>query len=116
MELVGYLLSNSSLKFILSERFNQDPLESHFGKHRQMKGGNDNPTVAQFHQNESSLRILGSQALAPVTGNTKHERCIQEAIDDKPLPKRRRKQKCSTPCLQRHRVKQALLKLYAHKL
>ena len=82
------------MKFILSEKFNQDPLESHFGKHGQMKGGNENPTVAQFNQNESSLRILGSQALAPVTGNTgKRGCCIREVIDDKSLPKRPRKRK-----------------------
>ena len=69
------------MKFILSERFNQDPLELHFGKHRQMKGGNDNPTVVQFNQNESSLRIIGSQALAPVTGNTgKRKCCIRKVI------------------------------------
>lgn len=91
VEITKYLLSYPGLKFILSERFNQDPIESHFGKHRQMKGGNDNPTVLQFNQNESALRLLGSQALAPVTGNTKHGVYIQEAIEDKPLPKRKRK-------------------------
>ena len=66
MQLVKYLLNYPGMRFVLSERFNQDPIESHFGKHRQMKGGNDNPTVAQFNQNESVLRLLGSQALAPV--------------------------------------------------
>ena len=80
------------MKFIVSERFNQDLLES--------KGGNENPTVPQFNQNESSLQILGSQALAPVTGNTgKRGCCILEVIDDKSLPKRQRKRKWrSTPC------------------
>ncbi|CAB3994726.1 Hypothetical predicted protein [Paramuricea clavata] len=91
VEIVKYLLSYPGIRFILSERFNQDPIESHFGKHRQMKGGNDNPTVAQFNHNESALRLLGSQALAPVTGNTKHGVCIREVIEDKPLPKRKRK-------------------------
>ena len=90
VELTKYLLVNTGAKFILSERFNQDPLESHFGKHRQMKGGNENPTVAQFNSNENSLRLLGSQALAPVSGNSKRSGYTQE-IDDTPLPKRPRR-------------------------
>jgi hypothetical protein len=63
-----------------------------------MKGGNDNPTVAQFNFNKSSLRLLGSQALAPVRGNTKHGVHIEEITDDKPLPKRKRKQKLEKIC------------------
>ena len=92
VELTKYLLVHTGAKFILSERFNQDPLESHFGKQRQMKGGNENPTVAQFNHNENSLRLLGSQALAPVSGNSKRSGYTQE-IDDTPLPKRPRKPK-----------------------
>ena len=84
------MLSQTGVQFILSERFNQDPLESHFGKHRQMKGGNDNPTVAQFNYNENNLRLLGSQALAPVTGNCKRAALVNK-IDDMPLPKKPRK-------------------------
>ena len=90
VELTKYLLVNTGAKFILSERFNQDPLECHFGKHRQMKGGNENPTVAQFNSNENSLRLLGSQALAPVSGNSKRSGYTQET-DDTPLPKRPRR-------------------------
>ena len=90
VELTTNLLARGDIQFILSERFNQDPLESHFGKHRQMKGGNDNPTVAQFNHNENSLRLLGSQALAHVNGNTKR-RCVQEVTENTPLPKRPRK-------------------------
>lgn len=90
VELTKYLLAQSGVQFILSERFNQDPLESHFGKHRQMKGGNDNPTVAQFNYNENNLRLLGSQALAPVSGNCKRSGIVDK-IDDTPLPKKPRK-------------------------
>ena len=90
MELTKYLLVNTGAKFILSERFNQDTLECHFGKHRQMKGGNENPTVAQFNSNENSLHLVGSQALAPVSGNSKRSGYTQE-IDDTPLPKRPRR-------------------------
>ena len=89
--LVRYLLNYPGMRFVLSERFNQDPIESHFGKHRQMKGGNDNPKVAQFNQNESALRLLGSQALAPVSGNTNHGVVIPEVTENTLLPKRKRK-------------------------
>ena len=92
MELTKYLLAQTGVRFILSERFNQDPLESHFGKQRQMKGGNDNPTAAQFNFNENSLRLLGSQALAPVSGNCKRLQNTRE-IDHTPLPKRKRRPK-----------------------
>ncbi len=87
VELTKYLLVHTGAKFILSEHFNQDSSESHFGKQRQMKGGNDNPTVAQFNHNENSLHLLGSEALAPVSGNSKRSGYMQE-IDDTPLPKR----------------------------
>ena len=94
VEVTKYLLEQTGVQFILSERFNQDPLESHFGKHRQMKGGNENPTVAQFNYNENNLRLLGSQALAPVRGNCKRS-VIVNKIDDTPLPKKPRKpEKC----------------------
>ena len=90
VEVTKYLLEQTGVQFILSERFNQDPLESHFGKHRQMKGGNDNPTVAQFNYNENNLRLLGSQALTPVRGNRKRSVKVNE-IHDTPLPKKPRK-------------------------
>ena len=56
-----------------------------------MKGGNDSPTVAQFNQNESALHLLGSQALAPVSGNTNHGVVIPEVIENTLLPKQKRK-------------------------
>ena len=90
VEVTKYLLAQTGVQFILSERFNQDPLESHFGKHRQTKRGNDNPTVAQLNYSENYLRLLGSQALAPVTGNSNRSVLVNK-IDDMPLPKKPRK-------------------------
>ena len=79
MELTKYLLVHTGAKFILSERLNQDPLECHFGKHRQMKGGNENPTVAQFNHNENSLRLLGSQAW-PLSVETARDQVIPKKL------------------------------------
>ena len=86
VEIVKYLVNYRGLKFLLSKRFNQDPIELYFGKHRQMKGGNDNPTVAQFNQNKSAFLSLNYKALAPVSGNTNHGVVIPEVIENKLLP------------------------------
>ena len=45
-----FLLGTAGVKYILSERFTQDPVESFFGHQRQQDGGRDNPTAQQFMQ------------------------------------------------------------------
>lgn len=91
VEVSKYLLSYSGVKAVLSERFNQDPLESFFGKQRSHGGYCDNPTVRDFMYTTSSLRVQGSLAKDPVRGNCRRPRNEQEGdlIDDTPLPKRR---------------------------
>lgn len=49
--------------FILSERFNQDPLESFFGKQRARGGRSDNPTAKRFIENTQAIRVGRSLAL-----------------------------------------------------
>ena len=80
------------MKFFLSSRLNQDPLESFFGKQRQRGGGSDNPNVYQFINNTQSLRIQGSVALQPLRGNCRKREQINEEnlITSEPLPKRKR--------------------------
>ncbi|XP_077999383.1 uncharacterized protein LOC144452207 [Glandiceps talaboti] len=87
VEVTSYLLGVPGITSVLSEKFNQDPLESYFGNHRQMKGGNEAPTVQQFNQNSNSLRMKSSSLLRIKGANvqTIAERCI----DDTPLPRRR---------------------------
>ena len=41
--------------YLLSEVFCQDPLERYFSRQRHRGGGNDNPTVDQFHSNSDIL-------------------------------------------------------------
>lgn len=86
-----YLLKLPGAKAVLSERFNQDPLESFFGKQRSHGGHNDNPTVRDFVYNTTSLRVQGSLAKDPVRGNCRRRPRREDVIDDIPLPKRRRK-------------------------
>lgn len=89
-----YLLDLPGMKFILSERFCQDPLESFFGQQRSVGGHNDNPTVQAFCKNTVSLRVQGTAALKPLHGNCrKRKKDDFLAVDETPLPKRKRSKK-----------------------
>ena len=90
VETTRYLLREPGVKFVLSERFCQDPLESFFGNQRARGGRNDNPTVQQFIDNTVSLRVQGSAALDPVRGNC-GKRPFEMTVDEEPLPKRPRR-------------------------
>ena len=95
------MLSKPGVEAIFSERFNQDPLESFFGKQRAQGGYNDNPPMGTFLYGTTSLRLQGSIAKDPVNGNSSRkrpraeEKKDQEVIDETPLPKRPRTKKKS---------------------
>ena len=94
VELGRYLLKYPGVKFLLSERFTQDPLESFFGHQRQKGGGSNNPNVHQFMYTTSSVRA--QKAITPaIRGNvrgSKHSKGHERRYDT-PLPKRPRKVK-----------------------
>ena len=92
VELGKKLLSTLGVKAVFSERLNQDPLESFFGKQRQHGGHRENPTVQDFIYGTQSLRVQGSLAKDPMRGNTrKVQECEKDVvIDSTPLLKRRR--------------------------
>ena len=48
------------VKYFLSERISQDPMENSFGCQRQRGGANKNPNVAQFCKNTQALRVINS--------------------------------------------------------
>ena len=89
MDVCKYLLSLDGARAVFSEHFNQDPLESFFGKQRSHGGHNDNPTVRDFVYNTISLHLQGSLAKDPVHGNCRKPR-TEDVIDETPLPKCRR--------------------------
>ena len=83
---------NEGMPYVLTERFNQDPVEQHFGIHRIKGGCNNNPTLEEFNNSMVRIRTAGSQALAPLHGNTKRRLDHQHReIDDSSLPKRARR-------------------------
>ena len=93
--MVPYLLDVPGVSYVLTERFNQDPLESFFGKQRMRGGYNDNPNVKTFLKNTQSLRVQGSVALKPMRGNCRRSKGKENtiAVDSTPLPERARKSK-----------------------
>ena len=88
VECIKYCLNNG-MPFVLTEKFNQDAIEQHFGCHRASCGSNSNPSLHQFNSSMQKLRLIGSQAMAPLRGNTK--RRLQLLVDPSPLPKKPRR-------------------------
>lgn len=76
-------------KFILSTRFNQDPLEIYFAKQRARGGRNDNPSVDQFLQNVQAIRIGKSLSFGHCSNIQKRK--AEHNMEDlnQPLPKRK---------------------------
>ena len=90
LEVTKYLL-NTEMPYVLSERFNQDVLEEHFGRHRSLGRRNHNPTIHQFGYQSNTLRM--QRSVVPVTGNTKGAHKTKRVpswtiVDETPLKKR----------------------------
>ena len=85
-----YLLSQKPSLFLLSERFNQDPLESFFGQQRARGGRNDNPNVASVLHNTQAIQVQRTMAIGH--GGNVHKRKEQWKTDisnlSRPLKKR----------------------------
>ena len=91
--MVRYLLShpNAEGRYILSERFSQDPLKNYFGNCR---GQREAEMTTQLQSNALTMFLpSGSLALDPVRGNCRRKRRLfptHPQIDNTPLPKRRK--------------------------
>ena len=85
------LLQEEGAKLLLSEKFSEDPVEEHFTRHRQMGGCNDNPTQAQFAQQEMALSVISSNLISDLRGNTEGRQRNRDPlkVDDMRLPKKR---------------------------
>ena len=68
MDLTKELL-NEGARFVLSEKFSQDPLEEHFGRQRAAGGANENPTYLQFEKQEVSLNLMSSELINDLLGS-----------------------------------------------
>ena len=75
------LLQEPGVKFVLSAKFNQDPLEEYFSKQRGMGGRNEVPDANQFGYNHIRLLVAGSTGVrASLRGNISAE--MQGQIQD----------------------------------
>ena len=81
---------NKGMDYVLTTRFNQDPIEQHFGIHRTSGGCNNNPTLEQFNNSMVRIRTVGSRVVAPIRANTKRKLELAP-IDETPLQKRQRR-------------------------
>lgn len=94
MGLIPELLRINGVEYILTERFNQDPLEEHFGKQRSRGGGVDNPTILQYMYNERKIIVSKSDMI--IKGNTrgrKRDANVIDTSDKTDLPKRKKEKK-----------------------
>ena len=90
------VLDMPGVRYFLSEKLCQDPLESFFGKQRMRGRYSDNPSMEGFLKGTVSLRVQGSVAAEPKRGNCSRgePHTISDCVvDNTPLPKRRRRNK-----------------------
>lgn len=88
-----YLFTVKKDLFILSEKFNQDPLESFFGQQRMRGGRSDNPNVRTFQYNTQAIRVQRSLVIGEGGNVRKRQDQWSKDLDDidRPLKKRPRR-------------------------
>ena len=55
IELIKFLLKNN-VKYVLTERLSQDPLENYFGQQRAIGRRKDNPSLKDIGYNDNTIR------------------------------------------------------------
>ena len=73
IELITYLFTLPGVKYFLSEKICQDPLERFFGCQRQRGGTHDNPNTLEFYRNTQALRVVNSFCRPSIKGNCRQE-------------------------------------------
>jgi len=74
VEMARFLLKLPGVKYLLSERFCQDPLEEFFSQQRVQGRRNDNPIASKFKKTTVSIRIQSSTATNPLHGNCRGQK------------------------------------------
>ena len=91
IELVKFLLQNN-VKYVLTGRFCQDPLENYFGRQRSMGRRRDNPNFQQFGYQGNTIRA--SKIFRPITsGNSQKEEQQKFEISTEAIPCPQQKRK-----------------------
>lgn len=99
IDLTQYIFTSvPGVKFFLSEKLSQDPLEKFFGMQRQRGGTNENPNVFQAIKNTQALRVISTTCKhVTVKGNSRGNTSLEKENFDEPLKKRKRTQTSHAP-------------------
>ena len=94
-DLVKFIFTKvPGVKFFLSEKISQDPLEKFFGMQRQRGATNENPNFYQACKNTQALRVINTTCkhVSIKRGNTRGNNTIAEDKENfnEPLKKRHR--------------------------
>ena len=65
------LLNEDGVKFLLSVKLSQRPLEEYFSKQRAKGGADKNPTLETFNRNFLGLNVARDELVHVVNGNTR---------------------------------------------
>ena len=88
IKLLRYIFRIPGVKFFLSERLSQDPLENFFGCQRQRCRTNENPNLHEFWKNTQALRVINSVCGTVSKGNCQGNKQVTYMDkNNKPLPK-----------------------------
>jgi hypothetical protein len=94
IEVSKFLISQKDGLFLLSERFNQGPLESYFGQQRARGGRSDNPSVRNFLYTEQAIRVQRSMAIGSGGNVKKRKQQWTTDMDDLCRPLKKRPRRC----------------------
>lgn len=78
LEVVNYCFEELKMNYVLLGKFQTDPLESRFGKYRQLAGGQYNISIRQLYECEKRLRI---QSLLTLKSRAYGNICISEFVE-----------------------------------
>ena len=89
VDCVKYMLKNTSCKYVLTERFCQDPLENYFGRQRSLGARKDNPTLRKIGYNDNSIR--NQKVFRPIaSGNCIDQGSVEISEESVPCRKKPR--------------------------
>ena len=86
IEGINFLLTKDGIEYVLTERFNQDPVEIFFGQQHSRGCHNDNPSVLQFLQNTRALTIQKSLGLGGSSSISTKNDPLSLSLLSRPLP------------------------------
>ena len=82
---------NHQGKYVLTERFCQDPLENYSGRQRSIGRRRDNPNLRTFGYPDNTIRT--SKIFRPIAGSSRKDEQQDFEINSETLPSRTNKRK-----------------------